>query len=136
MSDNDSVITSDFFHSLCQKMGIETHRGVIYRPSSNERAENAVKAVVNSLRLYLEQRKALWVNALPLAVWAVNDLPGIHSPYSPHRLVFGRDPIGFVDCPLVQDDCAEDALTFFSRLEKEQREVQKKLKKIHAAQRN
>ena len=136
MSDNDNVITSDFFHSLCEKMGIETHRGVIYRPSSNGRAENAVKAVVNSLRLYLEQRKALWVNALPLAVWAVNDLPGIHGPYSPHRLVFGRDPIGFGDCPPVQDDCAEDALTFFSRLEKERREVQKKLKKIHAAQRN
>ena len=82
-------------HGLCEKMGIETHRGVIYRPSSNGRAENAVKAVVNSLRLYYEQRKALWVNALPLAVWAVNDLPGIHGPYSPHRLVFGRDPIGF-----------------------------------------
>ena len=107
MSDNDNVITSDFFHSLCEKMGIETHRGVMYRPSSNGRAENAVKAVVNLLCLYLEQRKALWVNALPLAVWAVNDLPGIHSPYSPHRLVFGRDPIGFGDCPPVQDDCAE-----------------------------
>ena len=65
-------------------------------------------------RLYSEQRQAPRVNALPLAVWAVNDLPGIHSPYSPHKLVFGRDPIGFGDCLPVQDECAEDALTFFS----------------------
>ena len=61
-------------------------------------------------------------------------MPGIHSPYSPQRLVFGRDPISFGDCPPIQTDCAEDAMAFLSRLEKEQKEVQKKITKIHKAQ--
>ena len=72
-SDNDNIITSAFFKGICEKMGIETHQGVIYRPSSNGRAENAVRSIVNVLRLYLEQRKTLWVDALPFAVkwgWA------------------------------------------------------------------
>ena len=101
MSDNANAITCHCFRSLLERMGIETHKEVVTRPSSNGRAENAVKSVVNVVLLYWEQRKALWVQVLPLAVWAANDLPGINSPYSPHRLVFGRDSIGFGDCPRV-----------------------------------
>ena len=112
MSESDNVITSDFLRNLCERMCTETHKGMIHRPSSNGRAKNAVQSVVNVLRLYLEQRKALRVLALPLAVWAVNDLAGTHSPYRPHRLVVGRDPIGFGDCPPVQTDHAEDVLNF------------------------
>ena len=133
ISDKDNFIIGDFFQSLCERMGIETRKGVIYRPSSNARAENAVNPMVNVLRLYPEQRKASWVLALPMAVWATNDLPGIHSPYSPHRLVFGRDPIGLGDCPSVQTHRAEDALKCVSRLEEERREVQKRITKIQKA---
>ena len=49
MRDNHIVITNDFYRSLCERMGIGTHKGVIHRPSSNGRAENAVKLVVNVL---------------------------------------------------------------------------------------
>ena len=92
VSDNDNVITTDFFRSLCERPGIETHKGVIYRPYSNERAEDAVTSVVNVLRLYLEQPKATWVLPLALALSAINDLLGIHSLYSPHTTGFWTRP--------------------------------------------
>ena len=83
MSDNDKVISKDFFETLCALSGSEQHKGVIYCPQSNGRAEVAVKLVVNSLRRYLADRKGNWVHALPLALWSLNDLPGLVSPYSP-----------------------------------------------------
>ena len=133
MSDNDKVVSKQFFETLCALSGVEQHKGVIYRPHSNGRAEVAVKLVVNSLRRYLAERKCNWVHALPLALWCLNDLPGVVSPYSPHRLVFGRDPIGFGDCPPHELEYGqEDALQFFDRVSKERQLVQTRLTKIHA----
>ena len=59
----------------------------------------AVKSVVMSLRHFLTQRPHSWYHALPLALWGLNDLPGLVAPYSPHRLVVGRDPVGFLEVP-------------------------------------
>ena len=32
-----------------------------------------------------------------MAPWGLNDLTGALAPYSPHSLLFGRDPNGFAD---------------------------------------
>ena len=58
-----------------------------------------------------------WAQLLQLAIWASNDIPGPISGYSPHYLVFGRNPIGFGDCPpiLPQSEC-RDAVGFFQQL--------------------
>ena len=87
-----------------------------------------------ALRKYLSQRWGDWYHALPVAVWGLNDLPGIVALYSPHRLVFGRDPPGFGDCPLyLSEEGSEDALDFLSRLADERQGVKSKLKSLHAA---
>ena len=131
-ADNQSIITSNFTTQLCSLSGIEQHQSVIYYPSSNGRAEAAVKSVVMALRKFLHQRAGKWVQALPLAVWGLNDLLGLIAPYSPHRLVFGRDPVGFGDVPpFVPEDGAEDALGFFQRVAAERKEVCDRLTKIH-----
>ena len=102
-ADKQSIITSAFTRHLCALFGIEQHQSVIYYPSSNGRAEAAVKPVVMALQKFLHERPGKWIQALPLAVWGLNDLPGLIAPYSPHRFVFGRDPVGFGDvcrlCP-------------------------------------
>ena len=135
-SDNDHLITSEFFRTLCAQSGIEQHQGVIYRPQSNGRAEVAVKSVVNALRRFLEERPSNWVEALPMALWGLNDLPGAVTPYSPHRLVFGRDPPGFGDTPPMEDwQGPEDALQFFERVSQEHTLVRKRLHKLHTAAR-
>ena len=63
---------------------------------------------------YSRQRGGDWYHALPVAMWGLKDLPGIVAPYSPHRLVFGRHPSGFEDCPLyLSEEGSEEALDFF-----------------------
>ena len=70
-----------------------------------------------------------------MALWGLNDLPRAIAPYSPHRLLFGRDPIGFRDMPpIVEKKGCEDALDFFLRLGRECEEVQQKLTAIHEKQ--
>ena len=60
-----------------------------------------MQSTINTLRQYLLSRKVNWLEALLLALWGLNDLPGAVAPYSPQRLVFGRDPIGVGDLPPV-----------------------------------
>jgi hypothetical protein len=126
--DNASIINSEFLKDSFAMSGVEQHSSVAYRPQSNGRAERAVQSIVNSLRQYLEQRggssKHSWVESLPLALWALNDLPGAVSGYSPHRLTFGRDPVGWGDClPVSLQDGAEDAAQFFGPMLDECAEV-------------
>ena len=92
ISDNASIIKAECLKDLFAISGVEQHSSVAYRPQSNERAERAVQSIVNSLRQYLEQRggsnKHPWVESLPLALWALNDLPGAVSGCSPIRPLF------------------------------------------------
>ena len=136
MSSNDKIISKTFFDTLCGMSGIEQHKGVVKRPQSNGRAKAAVKAIVNSLRHFLDQRSKQWVRTLPLALWRLNDLPGLLSPSSPQGMVFGRDPVGFGDCPpLDVVERNEDAVQFFDRVSHERKVVQDKLHKIHERER-
>ena len=126
--DNASIINSEFVKNLFAMSGVEQYSSVAYRPQSNGRAERAVQSIVNSLRQYLEQRrgssKQSWVESLPLAFWALNDLPGAVSGFCPHQLLFGRDAVGWADClPVSLQDGAEDAGQFFGRMLDERAEV-------------
>ena len=58
---------------------------------------------------------------------------GAVSGYSPHRLLFGRDPVGWGDClPISLQDGAEDEGHFFGPMFDERAEVQKCLEDLHA----
>ena len=131
-SNSASVLSSQFLDTLFSLSSIEQHSSVPYKPSTNGRAEMAVKSVVMAHRHFLTQRPRSWYHVLPLALWGLNDLPGFFAPYSPHRLVFGRDPVGFGEVPpTVPGDGAEDAQQFFSRLVTERQQVKTALKRLH-----
>ena len=91
--DNASIINSEFLKDLFGMSGVEQHSSVAYQQQCNGRAERAVQSIVYSLRQYLEQRggssKHSCVESLPLALWALNNLPGAVSGHSPHRFIFG-----------------------------------------------
>ena len=132
-SDNQSIISSEFFDALCGLAGITQAKSIGYRPQSNGRAERAVQSIINALRLYLVFRKMDWVYALPFALWGRNNLPGPIVPYSPHRLVFSWDPIGFGEVPpLTVDTRVEDATECFRRAHDERQLIQSKLVDLHA----
>ena len=135
LSDVDHLITSHFFTCLCRLSGIRQHQSIIYRPKGNGRAETAVRLTIESLRKILNEvthKSVNWVTALPLALWNLNDLPGVYNPYSPHYLVFGRNPISFGDVPPIEEpqDCP-DAIGYFDLRRKISLEVQKSVETIH-----
>ena len=130
---NAKYFNNKFVTTLCNLAGISTHESVIYDHKTNGRAERAVKRVVETLRVYLQETNtptSQWYWKLPMALWGLNDLPGAIAPYSPHHLLFGRDPIGFGDMPPIVDGC-DDALDFFLHLGREREEVPQKLTAIH-----
>ena len=92
--DNASIINSEFLKDLFAMSGAKQHSSVAYQPQSNGRAERAVQSIGNLLRQYLEQRggssKHFRVESLPLALWALNDLPGAVSGYSPNQFFMGE----------------------------------------------
>ena len=86
--DNASIINSEFSEDLFAMSGVKQHSSVACQPQSKGHAERAVQSIVHSLRQYFEQRggsrKHSWVESLPLVLWALDDLPGAVSGYSPH----------------------------------------------------
>ena len=71
-----------------------------------------------------------------MGLWGLNDLPGAITPYSPHRLVFGRESPWFGHCPpMGARDRPEDGLQFFDRILQEQQLVPKRLMKLRKAER-
>ena len=79
LSDNDNLITSEFFRALCDYLGIVQHTAIIYRPRGDGRAERAVRSVIEILRRTLNAAKLKgdWIRVLPWAVFLQNSLPGV-----------------------------------------------------------
>ena len=135
LRDDAKYSNNKFLTTLCNLAGISTHESVIYDHKTNGRAERAVKSVVETLRVYLQETNtpnSQWYWKLPMALWGLNDLRGAIAPYSPHCLLFGRGPIGFGNMlPIVEENGCEDALDLFLRLGREREEFQQKLTAIH-----
>ena len=79
LQDNAKCFNNKFVSILCNLAGIYTHESVIYNHKTNGRAERAVKSVLGTLRVYLQETntptsRRYW--KLPMALWALNDLPG------------------------------------------------------------
>ena len=77
LSDNDNLITSEFFSELCSNLGIFQHKAILYRPKGNGRAERAVRSVVDILRLCLAENygEKCWIKYLPGCTFLINSLP-------------------------------------------------------------
>ena len=68
-----------------------------------------------------------------LRLWDLNDLPGPIAPYSPQRLVFGWDPIGFGEVsPLTVDTPVEYMTHYFRRVQAERQLIKTRLVDVHA----
>ena len=131
-TDHDHLINANFFSTLCSQAGIDVKNSPIHRPRSNGSAERAVERVIAALRKFLMQtKKENWVQLWPLAVWTSNDIPGVVSGYSPHYLMFGRNPIGSGNCPpVIPEHGSVDAVELFKQLI-DRKFVQEKIQPQH-----
>ena len=70
-----------------------------------------------------------WVEALPIVIDRLHDVPG-ESGLSPYEIFFGRErPLGNLSSPQNRD--CEDALDFFQRQEEVDKKVAKGLDENH-----
>ena len=119
MSDCDHLINSKFMNTLCALSGVTQHTSIVYRPRGNGRAETAVRLVVDMLRRALAEQPTTWPQALPWALWQLNELPGVDGRHSPHTVVFGREPIGLGECPMTRmGRSSATTETWFQNIEK------------------
>ena len=134
-SDQDHLVPCEFFRELCKLSEVSMRQSTLKRPRSNSCAEGAVEVVVESLRQWLLKTASKdWAQLLPLAVWALTDIPGPISGYSSQYPVFGHNPVGFGDCPpVVPQTESQDAVRFFRELVADRKVVQDELNRIHCA---
>jgi transposase InsO family protein len=131
-SDVDIRLVSSFFQTLCTLLGIEQYYSTVYRPQSNGRAETAVKLVINTLRKLLVEQNRSWVEVLPLALWAINDMPTVNNLPSPHKILFGRDAPTFGDLPPIDDpERSVDCKKWLDTMECHRNWVSRQLLKLH-----
>ena len=92
-----------------------------------------MRLVVDMLRRAMAEMPTCWPQALPWALWQLNELLGVDGQHSPHMLVFGREPIGLGDAPAYRLGRSSDlAEQWFKKIQHLRQEVQERIHKLHA----
>ena len=87
--DKGSQFASQWWDTLCNRLGVRVTYSQAHRPQANGRAEVAGKTLIGLLRKIWNEHQINWVEALPLVLKQYHDAPG-ESGYSPYEVVFGR----------------------------------------------
>ena len=113
---------------------MEQQQSSAYTPQSNGRAEQAVKAVVNICKRTLQELGRDWVENHPTAMFLLNSLPGVIQEFSPHQIVFGRDPPYFGDTSELHlpYSLSVEAESWLLNLKEKRVFIAKTLNKVHA----
>ena len=70
-------------------MGITLRFASVEHPQSNGQVESANKVVLNGMRKRLKDAKGLWVEELPVVLWAYNTTPQSTTGETPYKLTYG-----------------------------------------------
>jgi len=89
-SDRGSEFISQFWLTLCARLGVNVAFSQAHRPQANGRAEVAGKSLIAVLRKLDLEDNVNWVEALPRALRIIHDRVG-EGGLSPHQIMFGRD---------------------------------------------
>ncbi len=96
LSDRGSIFLSKLMSGLCEMLGIDSIATSPYRPQSNgvvERLHGTLKPMLSK-----NMDKGIdWSVFLPLALFAIRQVPNRDVGFSPHCLVYGRDVVGPLD---------------------------------------
>lgn len=132
-----SIITSDqgpqfsgaWWRTICGRLGIRTAYSQAHKPQSNGRAEVAGKQFYNILRKLHTEMHVNWVEALPRVLRIHNDTPN-DTGMTPYQILFGRDR-NEAGIPYAAPNEAEDAKSFFKRMQKIDEKVAKVFSERH-----
>lgn len=91
LSDHGSQFTSKKWSEICSKAGITTTFSSIRHPQSNP-TERVMKELGRIFRAYCSENHAGWVKHLSKIEECFNKLPHVITGFSPHKVLYGRDP--------------------------------------------
>ena len=129
--DKGAQFISQFWETLCARMGIRQAFSQAYWPRANGRAEVAGRVLMDILRKIHAQTNINWVEALPRALRIQHDAVNPITGLSPYEIMFGR-PRNLAGLPWAPSKPSQDAQDFLDRRVEIDREVAEALNKAHA----
>jgi len=127
--DQGPQFTSQWFVTLCLRLGVRVAYSQAHRPQANGRAEVCGRILQLALRKMQCQDGINWVEALPRALRFLHDTVGDYG-VSPYELVFGRERNLAVIPWQPVHECTEST-DFVRRMEATDRKVAQALNEAH-----
>ena len=116
-SDRGPQLVSQYFQTLCSKIGARSTMCLAGRHQGNGKAENTGKQLRRAVAKALTLKKGTnWVEALPAVVRAWHQTTG-PSGYTPNKIVFGKHNRTKVPPLAEPKGVAQDAVHYFQRRE-------------------
>ena len=100
ITDSHQSFRSNLISQMCAKLKIKHHFSSSYNPQSNGLCENRVKVAKSVLKAYCQDHPNSWDTYLPFVQNVLNSTISSTTKYSPHHIVFGRQPLSFLDIQL------------------------------------
>ena len=114
-SDQGPQFVSQWWVTMCSRLGVRTAYAQSHRPQANGRAEVAGRVLQDVLRKLLIDSDINWVEALPRALRIHHETPDPVTGLSPYEIVFGRER-ALAGLPWTTPRFCEEAGAFFERM--------------------
>ena len=137
-SDQGAQFVSQWWETMCARLGIRQAYSQAHRPQANGRAEVAGRVLLDTLaKLHAETQNGWinWVEALPRALRIHHDAMDPVTGMSPYRAIFGRDR-NLANLPWLPKTENEEAHEFFDRVAEIDQRVAYALERAHAIRQN
>ena len=92
-TDRGAAFISGLFREITTRLACRQTFTTGRMPTGNARVERLHKTIENLIAYYIPDDHCNWTDLLPIALWTVRSTTSVRSGYSPHTLLFGRDPV-------------------------------------------
>lgn len=92
VSDRGSLFVSNFWTSFCSRLGIDPRTSTAYHPQTDGLTERTNQTLETYLRAYCSYQQDDWVDYLPLAEFAFNNLENASTKHTPFFSNLGFHP--------------------------------------------
>ena len=132
-SDQGPQFVSQWWQTMCARLGIRQAYSQAYHHQANGRAEVAGRILKDTLRALLVDKNISWVEALPRALRIIHDTPDPVTGLSPYEIMFGR-PRNMATLPWDPQQKCEEAEDFLTKMAEIDKEIAQRLNSHHEKQ--
>jgi len=102
ISDNGPNVSSHFWDTVFQTLGVQVRHSSKYYPQANGRVERINATILDMLRTKLAQGSSEWTVHLPFIEFALNHAPRRETGLSAFQVEYGKNPRSVMDLTLDQ----------------------------------